>query len=101
MGIELDENRMAMGATQDLDLAKETLEFIDKKARDQDVMYFFKSLGSSNLKTRRLLTRYFQKNYDAVCFSVIACTPSFTDWGQIYKRFEGNFSLKYLVTVSD
>ena len=57
---------MAMGATQDLELAKQTVEFVDGKARDQDVMYFFSSLGA-NIKTRRLLTEYFQKNYDAVC----------------------------------
>lgn len=57
---------MAMGATQDLELAKQTLEFIEGKARDQDVMYFFSSLGA-NIKTRRLLTEYFQENYDAVC----------------------------------
>jgi aminopeptidase 2 len=91
---------MAMGATQDLELAKETLEFIDKKAKDQDVMYFFNALGSSNFKTRRLLTQYFQENYDAVCFLSLHTCALFTNWGQIYKRFEGNFSLNYLVTVS-
>jgi aminopeptidase 2 len=56
-----------MGATQDLELAKKTLEFMDTKARDQDVMYFFTALGPSNFKTRRMLTQYFQENYDAVC----------------------------------
>jgi aminopeptidase 2 len=55
-----------MGATRDMELAKETLEFIDK-ARDQDVMYFFNALGS-NFQTRRLLTQHFQENFDAVRF---------------------------------
>ena len=54
-----------MGATETLELAKETLNFIEKKARDQDVFYFFAALGA-NYKTRRLLTEYFQENYDAV-----------------------------------
>jgi hypothetical protein len=49
-----------------MELAKETLEFIDKKARDQDVMYFFTALGA-NFKTRRLLTQHFQNNYETVC----------------------------------
>ena len=71
-----------MGATQDMELAKATLEFIGTKARDQDVMYFFTGLGS-NFKMRRSLTEYFQQNYET-----------------IYKRFEGNFSVSYLITFS-
>jgi len=62
-------------------LAKKTLEFIDKKARDQDVMYFFSALGS-NFKTRRLLTQHFQENYDAVCFPEAAWISLFIDWGR-------------------
>ncbi|CAA7267619.1 unnamed protein product [Cyclocybe aegerita] len=72
----------AMGATQDPELAQETLKFISTKAKDQDIFYFFSGLGS-NFKTRRLLTKYFQDEYDV-----------------LYKRFEGNFSLHYLVTFS-
>ena len=70
-----------MCATQDLELTKKTLDFIDEKARDQDVMYFFAGLGS-NYKMRRLMTQHFQENYDAVCFSMVACISLFTDWGR-------------------
>ncbi|KAF9533369.1 leucyl aminopeptidase [Crepidotus variabilis] len=72
----------ALGATQDEDLIKETLEFIGKKARDQDIVLFFSGLGS-NFKARRALTEYFQKNYDI-----------------LFKRFESNFSLPFLVKLS-
>ncbi len=57
---------MALGATQDEELANETLKFVETKARDQDVFYFFMGLAV-NFKARRLLTKYFQENYDAVC----------------------------------
>jgi len=56
---------LALGATQDEGLANETLKFIETKARDQDVFYFFMGLAV-NFKARRLLTKYFQENYDAV-----------------------------------
>ncbi|KAF9533368.1 leucyl aminopeptidase [Crepidotus variabilis] len=73
---------VSLCATQDDGLIKETFEFIEKKARDQDVFYFFAGLAA-NFKARRALTDYFHQNYDA-----------------LYKRFEGNFSLHYLVTYS-
>ncbi|KAF9036751.1 hypothetical protein BJ165DRAFT_1532853 [Panaeolus papilionaceus] len=72
----------AMGATEDPELAKETLKFMSTKSKDQDIFYFFAGLGA-NFKTRRLLTSYMQDNYDT-----------------LLKRFEGNFSLHYLVTFS-
>lgn len=50
-------------------------------ARDQDFMTFFSGI-SGNLMTRRVLASFFKENYDA-----------------LYKKFEGNFQLKYLVEV--
>ncbi|KAF9533367.1 hypothetical protein CPB83DRAFT_845145 [Crepidotus variabilis] len=69
-------------ATQDDGLIKETLEFIDNKARDQDVLYFFIALGT-NLRARRALTDHFHNNYDI-----------------LYKRFEDSFAPQHLVTHS-
>lgn len=57
---------MAMGATEDSQLAKETLEYTSYHARDQDVIYFYSGLAA-NPKTRRMAVDYFMKNYDAVC----------------------------------
>lgn len=56
---------MAMGGSKDLELLQETLDFISKKARDQDMFYYFNAI-SNNFKGRRLLTKYFQDNYDIV-----------------------------------
>ena len=55
----------AMGAPEDPALLQETLEFISNKARDQDVSHFF-ALMRQNFHGRRLLTKYFQDNYDVV-----------------------------------
>lgn len=55
-----------MGASQDQKLIDETLEYIMKKARDQDVIYFFTGLGD-NPKSRRVLVEFFKKHYDTVC----------------------------------
>ncbi|KDQ59543.1 hypothetical protein JAAARDRAFT_33120 [Jaapia argillacea MUCL 33604] len=73
---------LAMGSSRDLALAKETLDYTLTNARDQDVMYFFSGLQSNPL-ARRILAQFFKDNYDA-----------------LYKRFEGNFSLSYLVKMS-
>ncbi|ETW82731.1 Metallo peptidase M1 [Heterobasidion irregulare TC 32-1] len=70
----------AMGATQDAALQDATMRFVMDRARDQDVTYFFSGLAA-NFKARRPLVAFFEDNYDA-----------------LYKRFEGNFTLKYLVT---
>ncbi|KAF9466381.1 leucyl aminopeptidase [Collybia nuda] len=72
----------AMGATEDPELVKQTLDFITHQARDQDIIYFFRGL-SNNFKTRRILVQFFKDEYDT-----------------LYKRFEGNFTLKYLVEMS-
>jgi len=72
----------ALSASQDEALLKETFEFIGTNARDQDVIYFFSSLGI-NHKARRLLTKYLQDEYDT-----------------LYKRFEGNFTLGSLIAYT-
>lgn len=72
----------ALGATEVPELMHQTLASIGTKCRDQDIMYFFRGLAS-NFKTRRLLSKYFQDEYDT-----------------LYKRFEGNFTLRYLVSIS-
>ncbi|TFY80729.1 hypothetical protein EWM64_g3287 [Hericium alpestre] len=71
----------ALGATQDPALIQQTLDFTMTKARDQDVIYFFSGLAS-NFKARRTALDFFEKKYDA-----------------LYKRFEGNFTLKYLIST--
>ncbi|KAG5354173.1 hypothetical protein C0989_003686 [Termitomyces sp. Mn162] len=71
----------ALGSAEDPELLKETLKFISTKARDQDVVYFFRGL-SGNPKARRLLAQYFKEEYDT-----------------LYKRFESTFTLKSLVEV--
>ncbi|TFK42895.1 peptidase family M1-domain-containing protein [Crucibulum laeve] len=72
----------AMGATEDPQLIQETFKFITTKSKDQDIMYFFRGL-SNNFKARRLLAKFFRDEYDV-----------------LYKRFEGNFALQYLVSIS-
>lgn len=55
-----------MGATQDLKLIDETLDYIMTKVRDQDVVNVFSGLAE-NYKARRILVEFFKKNYDVVC----------------------------------
>lgn len=55
-----------MGATQDLKLIDETLEYILTKVRDQDVVNVFSGLAA-NYKSRRILVEFFKRNYDGVC----------------------------------
>lgn len=55
----------ALGATEVPELTHQTLASIGTKCRDQDIMYFFRGLAS-NFKTRRLLSKYFQDEYDTV-----------------------------------
>lgn len=59
------ERRQAMGATEDPELVKQTLDFITNQAKDQDIMYFFRGL-SNNFKTRRVLAQFFKEEYDTV-----------------------------------
>lgn len=55
-----------MGATQDLKLIDETLEYIMTGVRDQDVVNVFSGLAE-NHKARRILVDFYKKNYDVVC----------------------------------
>lgn len=88
-----------MGATQDSELLKETLDFITNKSRDQDIMYFFRGLGA-NVKAKRMLANFFKEQYDVVRREwTFEFWPGLIAW-QLYKRFEGNFMLKYLVEVN-
>ncbi|KIL68636.1 hypothetical protein M378DRAFT_71638 [Amanita muscaria Koide BX008] len=72
----------AMGASEDPELIERTFKFIASKSRDQDAMSFFRGL-ESNFKARRALARFFKDEYDT-----------------LYKRFESNFMLTYLVSLS-
>jgi aminopeptidase 2 len=54
-----------LGRTQDLDIAKETLDYMWTKAKDEDFYDFFIGL-SKNPKTRRLLMSNVFENYDKV-----------------------------------
>jgi len=73
---------LAMGATENPELIQKTFDFVMTKSRDQDTLYFFRGLVT-NFKTRRALAQFFQKEYDA-----------------LYKRFESNFMLSHLITLS-
>lgn len=55
-----------MGATRDPGLLKRTLDFIKTKARDQDIIYYFRGLSFFNLKMRKALVDYFKDQYEVV-----------------------------------
>lgn len=54
-----------MSAANDPSLIDETLQYMLTSARDQDAVYYFFAL-STNRKSRRLLAKFFQDNYDKV-----------------------------------
>jgi aminopeptidase 2 len=54
-----------MGSVEDPELLKETFQFILDKAKDQDMLYFFRDL-STNSKSRRQLTQFFMDQYNVV-----------------------------------
>ncbi|KAJ7273515.1 ERAP1-like C-terminal domain-containing protein [Mycena haematopus] len=72
----------AMGITRDPALLDQTFSYILTKSRDQDITYSFSGL-QSNIYARRQLATFFKDNYDT-----------------FMKRFEGNFTMKYLVSLS-
>ncbi|KAJ7046577.1 leucyl aminopeptidase [Mycena alexandri] len=72
----------AMGSTQDPALLEKTFDYILTKSRDQDIVYFFRGLQTNNLAKKKLAV-FFKDNYTT-----------------LMKRFEGNFTIKYLVSVS-
>lgn len=54
-----------MAAAEDPELLNETFQFILDKAKDQDVLYFFRGL-STNAKARKLLAQFVMKEYHVV-----------------------------------
>ncbi|KAL5636049.1 hypothetical protein ACGC1H_004760 [Rhizoctonia solani] len=73
---------LAMTFAQDDALIEKTLKYMDTSVKDQDIMYYFAGL-SGDRASRRRVAEYFKENYE-----------------KLYKRFEGNFSLNYLVKYS-
>jgi len=61
-----------MGATEDPELLKETFQFMMERARDQDVVYFFRGLGA-NFTARRPLAQFFKDQYDVVSVHFSFC----------------------------
>ncbi|KAL5635262.1 hypothetical protein ACGC1H_003079 [Rhizoctonia solani] len=70
---------LAMTQTQDKGLIEKTLAYMETDVKNQDVVYYFNGF-SSNHAARRRAAEFFQQSYD-----------KFT------KRFEGNFSFRYIV----
>ncbi|KEP46132.1 leucyl aminopeptidase [Rhizoctonia solani 123E] len=70
---------LAMTQTQDKGLIEKTLAYIETNVKNQDVVYYFNGF-SSNHAARRLAAEFFQQNYH-----------------KFAKRFEGNFSFRYIV----
>ncbi|KAK0503051.1 leucyl aminopeptidase [Armillaria luteobubalina] len=73
---------IALGHAQDPALIKETFEYLLSSARDQDFTYWLRGL-STNPKSKRQVAQFFKDEYQV-----------------IYKRFELNATLKYLVEIS-
>lgn len=73
---------LAMGSTRDESLLKSSIDFMYKKVKEQDMMYYFSSL-SANPKSRRLLWESTKEHYD-----------------DLVKRFAGNFTLARLIEYS-
>lgn len=88
-----------MCVPEDIELLIETTRFITNKARDQDIAEFFGCL-STNLKARRLLTKYLEDNYDLVRIYAYFISISMSSFMKLYKRLEANFQLGSLVKVS-
>ncbi|EUC58817.1 leucyl aminopeptidase [Rhizoctonia solani AG-3 Rhs1AP] len=70
---------LAMTQTQDKGLIEKTLAYIETNVKNQDVVYYFNGF-SSNHAARRRAAEFFQQNYH-----------------KFAKRFEGNFSFRYIV----
>jgi len=73
---------LALTASKDLEVAKDTFKFLLDEVPLQDWMYIFAGLGA-NPFTRRETAAFFKANY-----------------ADIIKRFEGNFSLGYFIKYS-
>ncbi|KAG9104921.1 Aminopeptidase 2 mitochondrial [Ceratobasidium sp. 370] len=70
---------LAMTQAQEKPLTEKTLEYMLTDVKDQDMMYYFAGLAS-NRASRRRIAEFLKENYE-----------------RLFKRFEGNFSLNYLV----
>ncbi|KAF5386636.1 hypothetical protein D9615_001831 [Tricholomella constricta] len=81
----------AMGATEDPELLKETCKFISTKARDQDVVYFFRGLGI-NTKARRQLAQYFKEEYDTLSMGYFSTDK---DREEVVEFFKDKDTSKY------
>ncbi|KAG2116512.1 uncharacterized protein F5147DRAFT_673191 [Suillus discolor] len=73
---------VAMCVSQDEACIEDTYTYIMSKARTQDIIYFINGF-QTNFCTRRSCAQFFQDNY-----------------GELAKRFEGNFSFKYIVSAT-
>lgn len=72
----------AMCSSSDQTLIDETLKFMMNEAKDQDVYLFIANLAN-NTHSRRKMATFFKDNFD-----------------EIYKRFNANTQLPYLVSYS-
>ncbi|KAH7930860.1 hypothetical protein BV22DRAFT_1101563 [Leucogyrophana mollusca] len=72
---------IAMAASRDPACIEDTFSYMLSSVRNQDLIYFFGGLQSNPL-TRRSSAQFFMNNYD-----------------DIYKRYEGNFSLKDVIAT--
>ncbi|KAH7916009.1 hypothetical protein BJ138DRAFT_763827 [Hygrophoropsis aurantiaca] len=72
---------VAMSASRDAACIEDTFAYMLSSVRNQDLIYFFKGLQMNHL-TRRSSCQFFKENYD-----------------EIYKRYEGNFSLKDVIST--
>ena len=73
---------LAMGASRDEAVLKSTIDFMYKKVKEQDMMYYFAALAS-NPASRRLLWASTKDHYD-----------------ELITRFAGNFTLSRLIEYS-
>ncbi|CUA73079.1 hypothetical protein RSOLAG22IIIB_05144 [Rhizoctonia solani] len=69
----------AMTQTQDQSLIEKTLAYIETNVKDQDVRYYFNGFAV-NHAARRRAAEFVKQDYD-----------------KLAKRFEGNFSFRYLI----
>ncbi|KAJ7694164.1 leucyl aminopeptidase [Mycena rosella] len=87
----------ALGTTEDSALLERTFSSI-ADARDNEIVYFLRGL-QSNVLAKRKLAAYFKDHYDSASFAFIRYCTQLTVF-QLMKRFEGNFTITHLVSVS-
>ena len=82
-------------------LQQRTLDLIESKVRDQDVMYFLRGLAA-NFSAHCTVVKYYENNYDrvSVLWLCLVLLTELTGPRQLTQRFKNNFTMKYLVTVS-